>query len=234
MPPNSVMVRSTFCSTPPTARSGTDPDWRGASAPAAAPPWPTPRPHRRRCAWEEDRPLPDHPAGYPHLRARRSSRPARRARERAPGTRRASSKRVRPRASPARARVVAEHLPPRVLALDVLLAYGEHFFERFGGAHEPGFEGVHDGDGVVRGLFGTARGAAWFWSSAMAVLSAVMSCLITAESSAISRAGSSNMPLRLASCARRSSFWLVPWMPCPMRLAMVARTPSWCPSCSEG
>ena len=66
--------------------------------------------------------------------------------------------------------------------------------------------------------------AARFWSSAMAVLRAVMSCLITAESSAISCAGSSNMPPRFASCARRSSFWLVPWMPWPMRLDIFANS----------
>lgn len=48
-------------------------------------------------------------------------------------------------------------------------------------------------------------------------MSAVMSCLMTAESSAMSREGSSKVPALLASCARRSSFCDVEWMPRPTR-----------------
>ena len=59
--------------------------------------------------------------------------------------------------------------------------------------------------------------AAWFCSSAMAVFSAWMSDLITALSSAMSRAGSSNMDERLAKAVSFSSFWDVPWIPWPMR-----------------
>ena len=65
------------------------------------------------------------------------------------------------------------------------------------------------------------------------VVLTVMSCLITALSSAISCAGSSNMLERFASCARRSSFWLVPWMPCPMRLLIFANS-DWVPVVDGG
>ena len=66
--------------------------------------------------------------------------------------------------------------------------------------------------------------AARVCSSAIAVFSAVMSCLMTAESSAISLDGSSNAPVRFASCASRSSFSLVPWIPCPTRDAIFANS----------
>ena len=58
--------------------------------------------------------------------------------------------------------------------------------------------------------------AANVWSSASALFNAVMSCLMTAESSAMSRDGSSKVPLLLASCARRSSFCDVAWIPRPI------------------
>lgn len=51
-----------------------------------------------------------------------------------------------------------------------------------------------------------------------------MSCFTTVDSSEISSAGSSNMPVRRASCASFCSFWLVLWMPTPMRAARRANS----------
>jgi hypothetical protein len=61
-----------------------------------------------------------------------------------------SSKGVRPVRPDARSPVPR---PSFVLFLDHLLSLREHFFERFRGAHEPRFERVDDGDGVILSLF---------------------------------------------------------------------------------
>ena len=51
-----------------------------------------------------------------------------------------------------------------------------------------------------------------------------MSCLITSVSSLISSAGSSNMLVRFASCARRASLLLVLWIPAPILAARFANS----------
>lgn len=65
--------------------------------------------------------------------------------------------------------------------------------------------------------------------SEMAWFRAWMSCFTTVDSSLISSAGSSNMEVRLASCARRCSFCEVLWMPMPILAARRANSDWWEP-----
>ena len=55
-----------------------------------------------------------------------------------------------------------------------------------------------------------------------------MSCFTMVDSSPISSAGSSNMPVRRASCASFCSFWLVLWMPMPILAARRANSDCCC------